>query len=329
LSSQDHSTLSSKPASAYLILLLGVFAVSTASIFIRFAQKEVPSLIIATYRMALAGLLLAPGALWRERTGFIKLTGATLKDILIAGFFLALHFASWIGSLEYTSVVNSVVLVTTTPLWVALASPLILKEPVSSNTFWGLGLALIGGVVVGLSSTCSISLEGITCAFGGAFFEGKAALGNFMALSGAWFAAGYLIAGRRARRELHLLAYTFRVYSIAGIILIILTLVFAFTGMQNNGLRLIELFADYPSNSFLWLVLLAIVPQIIGHTAFNWSLAYLPATFVSVALLGEPIGSTLLAMVFLSEAPTALQLFGAVLILSGIVISSRQNRIKK
>jgi drug/metabolite transporter (DMT)-like permease len=138
-----------------------------------------------------------------------------------------------------------------------------------------------------------------------------------------------LIAGRRARRELHLLAYTFRVYSIAGIILIILTLVFAFTGMQNNGLRLIELFADYPSNSFLWLVLLAIVPQIIGHTAFNWSLAYLPATFVSVALLGEPIGSTLLAMVFLSEAPTALQLFGAVLILSGIVISSRQNRIKK
>jgi len=323
LSSQNHYT--TKPGTPYLILLIGILAVSTASIFIRYAQSEVPSLVIATYRMVIAGAMLAPSAILRERREPVHLSKQTRRDIIIAGIFLAFHFASWIGSLEYTSVVNSVVLVTTTPLWVALASPFVLKEKVNLNTFWGLGLALLGGLLVGLSSSCVISLNGLLCANSETFFQGNAALGNFLALMGAWFAAGYLMAGRKARKSMHLLPYTSRVYGISGIVLIFLTVILSVTGLQNGGKSLIDLFGNYSPMTFLWLILLAIVPQNIGHSAFNWSLAYLPATFVSVALLGEPVGSTLLAMIFLGERPTALQLLGAGLIFTGIIITSRNN----
>jgi hypothetical protein len=156
----SHETLHTAwwaPPRPILVLLVGVLAVSTASIFIRFAQSEVPSLVIATYRLALAGLLLAPAALWRGKQAQPPLAPAENRQVLLAGLLLAFHFASWIASLELTSVVNSVVLVTTAPLWVAAASPVLLKEPVNRNSFIGLGLALEGGVQVGHSSNCSIT----------------------------------------------------------------------------------------------------------------------------------------------------------------------------
>src|SRR5512139_798188 len=117
------------PVSPILAIAFGILAVSTASIFIRFAQREAPSLVIAAIRLEIATLVLTPLALVRHRKELFALHGGDLFLALLSGLFLALHFATSISSLEYTSVASSVVLVSTTPLWVALLSPLTLKEP--------------------------------------------------------------------------------------------------------------------------------------------------------------------------------------------------------
>ena len=247
-------------------LLGGILAVSTASIFIRFAQAAgAPSLVIAAYRLTLASLLLAPIALTRYRSELRGLTRRELAFGLLSGVFLALHFAVWITSLEYTSVASSVVLVTTTPLWVALLSPLVLRERVGTAAFIGLALALTGGAIVGLSDVCTWKAGVTSCPPAASFFGGTAFLGDFLALFGAWMAAGYMLMGRKLRAKMSLIPYIFVVYGMAAVALI--AIMFAM-GKSPVG---------YPPLTYLWFVLLALIPQLLGHTTFNWALAYLPA----------------------------------------------------
>jgi len=290
-------------------ILGGILAVSTASIFIRFAQKDAPSLVVAAYRLTLASLILAPLALTRHRAELRSLTRRELLLGLLSGFFLALHFATWISSLEYTSIASSVVLVTTTPLWVALLSPLILREASGKTVVVGMLLALIGGAVVGLADSCTWQ-NGLVCPPLSTFVRGTAFFGDFLALSGAWMAAGYILIGRRLRAKMSLIPYIFVVYGMAAIVLII---ILVFSGQSPFG---------YQPLIYLWLLLLALVPQLLGHSTFNWALRYLPASLVSITLLGEPIGSTILAYFILKEAPTPLKIAGAVLILAGIYVAS-------
>lgn len=301
--------------SAPLILILGVFAVSTAAIFIRFAQSDVPSLTVAAYRLTFASLLIAPFVL-RQPDRRAELRALTRRDLVLAllsGAFLALHFATWITSLEKTSVASSVVLVTTTPLWVALISPLALRESVGRGAVMGLLLALFGGIIVGLSDACEWNTAGLQCTGLSALWGGEAFLGNFLALFGAWMAAAYLTIGRRVRARLSLWSYAVLVYGMAAVILMSFAIL---AGAPLNG---------FAPQTWLWLLLLALVPQVIGHSAFNWVLAYLPASFVAVTLLGEPIGSSILAYFLLRETPSGLELLGAILILAGIYIVSTQS----
>lgn len=300
--------------SASVVLLIGILAVSTASLFIRFAQQDAPSIVIAAYRLTLATVFLLPFALPRFSGEVIR--ALKKKDvflIILSGTFLAIHFASWITSLEHTTVASSVVLVTTTPLWVAMFSGFILKESIPKWTWLGLGLAMIGGIVVGLSSQCGFWDGGFQCQDLGGFFSSKNLLGNFLALLGAWMAAGYLISGRKVRPRFHLQVYVFLIYGVASILLLAMV---GFRGYSLTG---------YSPQTYVWFVLLAIIPQLIGHTVLNWALGYLPATFVSVALLGEPVGTVILSYLFLREAPTFLELAGGILILAGIYISSRMD----
>jgi len=278
------------------VLLLGVLAVSTASIFIRYAQAGAPSLTIAAGRLALAALLLAPVALARHRGALARLGARRLGLALLAGAFLAAHFALWITSLEHTTVASSVVLVTTTPLWVGLLAPFFLREPLTRRLALGILLALAGGVVVGLADAGG----GIAAPRGGAV------LGDLMALAGAWMMAGNLMVGRRLRGGLGLVPYVSLVYGAAAVILLALM---AAAGQSFLGLS--------PATC-LWIALLALVPQLLGHTSFNWALRYLPASLVAVALLGEPVGSSALAFVLLDELPGPVTLGGAALILAGI-----------
>jgi drug/metabolite transporter (DMT)-like permease len=206
-------------------LLSGILAVSTASIFIKLAQHAgTPSIVIAAARLTIASLALAPIALTRYRSELRQLTKREWILALLSGVFLALHFAVWITSLEYTSVASSVVLVTTTPLWVALFSPLVLRERVGKATFLGMLLALAGGVVVGLSDACTWQAGAVSCPSLRTFFDGTAFLGDFLALAGAWMAAGYMLVGRKLRAKIELVPYIFIVYGMAAIVLIVIML---------------------------------------------------------------------------------------------------------
>ncbi len=299
---------------APLVLIIGILAVSTAAIFIRYAQEQAPSLIIAAYRLGLASMILLPFSFRQAQREVTAMPVSSKSQAVLAGVFLAVHFAAWIVSLELTSVASSVVLVTTTPLWVAIFSPLILKERMKKEVWWGLGLALSGGVVVAVSQVCGWEESRLSCISLSSFFRGKALIGNLLALLGAWMAAGYLLVGRKIRPLLSLRPYTLLVYSTAAVVLIGMAAV--------NGYS----FIGYPLPIFGWFVLLAIIPQVIGHSSFNWALRYLPATFVSLALLGEPVGATILAMIFLREMPLLNEVIGGGMILGGIYLASLANR---
>jgi len=292
-------------------LFIAILAVSTASIFIRFAQiGGAPSLVIAALRLTFATLLIAPVALTRHSAEIKSLTQSQIALGVVSGLFLAVHFATWISSLEYTSVASSVVFVSTGPLWVALLSPMLLNEKLTRAAIFGLGLALLGGTVIGLSDACVIH-NGLQCPELNQVLQGRAMWGNFLALAGAWAVTGYLIIGRKLRTGMSLIPYIFLVYGMAAVALLIIMFV---AGQSPLG---------FAPKTYGWIFLLAAVPQLIGHSTYNWALRYLPAAFVAVTTLGEPIGSAILAFFILSEAPSVATVIGGILILFGIYLASR------
>jgi drug/metabolite transporter (DMT)-like permease len=298
-----------------MALLTAIIAVSTASIFIRFVQANgVPSIVIAALRLSFATILLAPLVLTKYWDEIKRVTRTEILLGALAGFFLALHFATWISSLEYTSVASSAVFVSTGPLWVALLSPFLLNEKLGRTAILGLTLALAGGTVIGLSDACAWD-DGISCPEIMGFLQGRSMWGNFLALLGAWAVTGYLIIGRKIRTSMSLIPYIFLVYGLAATILIVFMFI---TGNSPLG---------YTPKSYVWIFLLAVIPQLIGHSMFNWALKHVPATYVAVSTLGEPLGSAILAIFILNEFPSNTVLLGGVLILTGIILTSNpQNK---
>ncbi len=297
-----------------LALLFAILAVSTASIFIKLAQqRDAPSLVIAALRLTFASLVLTPIALTRHRDELRGLTRDDLMLGLLSGFFLAIHFATWITSLEYTTIASSVVLVSTGPLWVALLAPLFLQERLTRPILIGMTSALVGGLVIGMSDSCTWN-SGLSCSSLEQLLHGRALFGNMLALAGAVTVAGYLMIGRKLRVNISLVPYIFLVYSTAAICLLACMLI---AGESPFG---------YSPITYLWIVLLALIPQLIGHSTYNWALAHLSAAFVAIATLGEPIGSAILAYVILQESPTTAVIVGGALILTGIYLASRGGR---
>lgn len=293
-----------------IAILVAILAVSTASIFIRFAQSDgAPSLVIASLRLTFATLILVPVALVKHREELKRFTRTEIVAGLFSGIFLALHFATWISSLEYTSVASSVVFVSTGPLWVALLSPLLLNEHLARTAIIGLGLSILGGTLIGLSDAC-VWDAGLSCPALQDVLQGRAMLGNFLALAGAWTVTGYLIIGRKLRANISLIPYIFMVYGFAAIALIIIML-----GAGNSPF-------GYAPKTYGWIFLLAALPQLVGHSTYNWALKYLPAALVAVTTLGEPIGSAILAFFILNETPSVATIVGGVFILAGIYLAS-------
>ncbi len=276
-----------------IFLPIGIIAISTASIFVKLC--DAPALIIATYRMILASLMLVPFACYKKTwRGWEK---NEMGWLLLSGLFLSLHFAFWIASLKYTSVASSVVLVTTHPIFVGIGSWLLLRERIGMNLALGIVLSVLGS---GLISYGDLSLSK------------EAWIGDGFALLGAIAASGYLLIGRKMRRDQNLFSYIFPVYSTAGLILILFSLIFR------------EPFFGYSPPTYLFLLFLALIPQLIGHTTFNWALKYLPASMVAITILGEPIGSTILAYFILGEGLTLLKILGGVFIFAGILIALKR-----
>jgi drug/metabolite transporter (DMT)-like permease len=271
-------------------------AISTASIFIKLC--DAPVLIIATYRMTLASLALMPFACYQKT--WRGLEKDKIGWLLLSGLFLSLHFAFWIASLKYTSVASSVVLVTIHPIFVGIGGWLFLKERLGSDLILGIALSVLGSGWI---------------SYGDMSLSREALMGDGLALLGAIAASGYLLVGRKMRKDQVLLSYILPVYSTAGLILILFALIFQ------------ESFFGYSSSTYLYLFLLALIPQLMGHTTFNWALKYLPASMVAIAILGEPVGSTILAYFFLGEGLTIWKLFGGISIFAGILIALRKKAL--
>jgi len=290
-------------------LIVAILAISTASIFIRFAQAEgAPSLVIAAIRLTIATLLLTPFAWTRHRA---ELTSLSRNDLILAsgaGIFLAIHFASWITSLEFTTVASSAVFVSTGPVWVAMLAPFLLNEKLTPIAGIGLILALVGGTIIGLSDACIIH-NGLHCPGLNQGMHGRTMWGNFLAFCGAWAVSRYLLIGRKIRLKMSLIPYILLVYSISAITLIVFMLI-----AKQSPL-------GYSVKTYFWIFLLAVVPQLIGHSTFNWLLEYLPATLVAVVSLAEPVGSAILAYFILSEAPSSGLVVGGILTLIGIYLT--------
>jgi drug/metabolite transporter (DMT)-like permease len=280
-------------------ILIGVAAVSTASIFVRFAQSAgAPSLAIAALRLTFASLVLLPFALARCRDEYRQLSRHDVGAALISGAFLGGHFATWISSLAYTSVVSSVALVSLSPLFIALAGVLVLKEQLTRRLVAGMLIAIAGGILIGLADNA------------GASPGANPLLGNSLAVAAALCMAPYMIVGRALRNKLSLLAYVTLVYGAAAVVLLLMCFV----------TRTSLLFQD--PMAYVWVALLALLPQLIGHTSFNWSVRRLPAAYATIPVLGEPIGSTLLAILLLGETVKPLTLIGAAVAVAGIAIMS-------
>jgi drug/metabolite transporter (DMT)-like permease len=293
----------------FVVLGIGLTAISFGAILARFAQGAgVPSLAVAAWRLGFAALLVTPFALrllaLRRAGGATAHPEATISRRqlglgLAAGLCLALHFGTWISSLEYTSVASSTALVTTNPLWIGLASFVLFGERPGRAMLAGIALSLTGSFLIFLSDSQQAAAGS------------HSLLGNALALIGSWCFSAYLMIGRRLRAGLTLTLYIWLAYGIAAL--------FLFAAAGGSGAPL----TGFALAGWLALAGMAIGPQLIGHTSYNWSLKHVSATFVAVVTLGEPIGSALMAFAFFGETLAPLQAVGFALLLTGIYLAAK------
>ena len=281
----------------YVVLGVGVSAVAWAAILVR--EADAPALIIAAYRLTLASIPMGALALVQHRRAPEPISAGTVAPLVLSAAFLAAHFGFWIASLQRTSVVTAVVLMATQPLIVGIAAPLLLGEAVDRRVWLALGVALAG--------TAAMAIEDVGEALG-------TVAGDLYAVLGGIFAAGYLMVGRYARPGTSWLRYVGTVYPIAAVFLLASALVAG------------DSFTGYSTKTLLMIGLLALGPQLIGHSAINWSLAYLPVMLVAMAILVEPVGSTILATLILDERPSGVEMAGGALVLVGVYLALRPER---
>lgn len=280
----------------YVGLAVSICAISTGAILVRVSSA--PSAVAAMYRVLFTTVPLLPVALLRYRQQFRAMDRRDLLFACLSGLALAVHFASWFESLSWTSVAASVTLVQSQPVFVALGAWALLSERVTRRVTIGILIAVAGIVTMSLGDL-----------FGGVV-GANPLLGNSLAVLGAGMAAGYVLAGRSLRQRLALIPYVVIVYSVCTVGLLALVLA------QGHSLT------GYGSQEWLVFVGLAVGPGLLGHTVINWALAHLESSVVSVSLLGEPIGATVLAALVLAETPSLLTILGGTVVLAGIVTTA-------
>lgn len=275
------------------MLTAAVIAVSFAAIFIRLA--DAPAIVVALYRMLIASVVMLPVTL--RALAATPIRGKARLATIAAGALLALHFATWISSLSFTTVAASVTLAATSPLWAALIAWLVFGVAPTLSVMFGVLLAVAGAAVIGFGD-----LAGGT----------NPLLGDALALTAGAASAGYLILGRTVMRSgVSLAAYAGTAYAVAAVILLPLPLFFGLS------------YVDYPLETFGWIALLALIPQTIGHTGLNYAARYISPTLVATTILAEPIGSGILALILFDEVPSTGTVIGALVLLLGVVVTIR------
>lgn len=290
-------------------LVVAVLAISTSAILIRWS--EAPSLVKALYRVVFTTLLLAPLAFTRHGSELRSISGRDLLVACASGLALAVHFATWFESLRWTSVAASVTLVQSQPVFVAVGAAALLDERIGRTKMVGIAVALVGMVVMSGGELLS----------GGVVAGQRPLYGDGLAVVGAVMVAAYYLAGRSLRQRVSLVPYVVVVYSVCAVALLGFTLAEPLLSGGSSGLA--SLLFGYPAREWVLFLGMAVGPGIFGHTVINWSLAHIESSVVSVSLLGEPLGSTLLALYFFAEVPGVATVVGAVIVLAGIYLTIR------
>lgn len=288
--------MSSAHRASILLLLLAVLAVGPAAVLIRLA--EAPPITVAFYRMLTATLAIGGIVIARGGRDLVGIDSLAIKRSIVAGILLAIHFATWITSLDYTSVANSVIIVTTQPIWAALLGIWYLHERVHVATFVAIGLALVGVVIISGGNPAPSGMKG-----------------DLFALIGAIMAAAYLVVGRQVRRSVSTLGYVLIAYSTAALTLGVFAVIIR---TPLSGL---------PTHSWLWIIAAGLGPSVIGHTLYNRALKDFSAHAVATTILGgETLVATGLAALVLSEYPSPWAFVGAIPIAVGVVWTLRLER---
>ncbi len=290
-----------------LVLIVGIVSISLSAIFIRMCS-DMPSLSIAVFRLVIASSVLITIAFFKK----IKLSAIDKRDLflmVLGGFFLAFHLITWITSLKFTSVANSVALVTTNPIFVGFFSVFFLKNRLEKEIILGILLSVLGSFL-------------ISRGYSGASIEtANHVIGDMLAIFGAIFASGYLLVGSIVRERVETFEYILVIYSITSVILVIISLIASFTFLKGQNV-----FFGFSLKSYFFVFLLAVVSQLLGHTSFNYSLKFLKPGFVAITILGEPIGASIFAYLIFGERVSFIQLAGMFLIFFAVIISSRKGK---
>lgn len=284
-------------------VVIGIFSLSTSAIFVRLASEASAS-IIANYRLLFAALLLLPFILFHYKHEFKRISPKNWLFSILAGIFLALFFILWFESLDYTSIASSVVLISLQPVFAFIGTYFIFGERFSSGAIISIFIVLLGGLIIG---------------FGDFQLSGDMVYGDMLALLGAIAVTIYSLSGQHVRKNVSLITYTFIIYSISAVILTLFNIV-----RQEN-------FFSYPADHWWIFIALAIIPTFLGHSLFNWSLKWLSTSTISMAVVFEPIGASILAFLILNETPTWAQFLGGTIIVIGLFLfilsTSRKKKI--
>ncbi|HZG15780.1 MAG TPA: DMT family transporter [Candidatus Bathyarchaeia archaeon] len=283
----------------YLALLIGVIAISTSAIFVKLSSAPAP--IIATYRLLFSALLTLPLLFWTRGVGqeIVRMTKRQWLLVICSGAFLASHFLLWFESLQYTSVASSTVLVTLQPLFAFIGGYFLFQERLRLLAISGGILAIAGSFIIG---------------WGDFQVGGMALWGDILALLGAMTVTGYFLIGQYVRQAMSLTAYTLVVYTITTLFLVGYDLLLGYP------------LVGYPAADWGWFFCLALFPTLLGHSIFNWAIKWLSASTISMSILGEPIGTAILAYFILGEVLTIPQWIGGGVILLGIFLFIRFNQ---
>ena len=296
----------SKPVTAYLVVVIAIVTTSSAAILIRFALLEdMPPVMIVAARLLIATAVLTPIALRRYKSTITALSRSELLLITISGICLALHFTAWVSSLQHTTVLVSVVVVSTGPIWVAILEVAFLRIRLSRLVILGLLVALIGGALIGIP--LGNSANDLVAATNP---DNATLTGALLALLGALTVSVYMLIGRKLRATLPVVPYVWLVYGIASLCMIMAV---ALTATPVLG---------YSNEGYLILLAMGLVPQLIGHSSLNYLLERFPAALVSMFSQLEPIGSALMALLLFRELPPIQQIIGSMIIIIGVLLAS-------
>lgn len=280
------------PFNPYIAVVIGVIAVSSSAVLVKLAGQA-PAPMIANYRLLFAVILMTPYVLIKHRHEFRFIQKKDWILSSLAGIFLAIHFILWFESLNYTSVASSVVLVTLQPIFAFLGTYIFFKERFSPGAVISVAIAIIGSIII---------------SWGDFQISGIALFGDILALLGAIMVTAYFLMGQQLRKRLSLMTYTFVVYGISSLTLILYNLI-----SQNA-------FFGYAADTWLYFLALAIIPTFFGHTLFNWALKWLSTSTISMGIVFEPIGASILAYFILGETVTWAQWLGGSIVLFGLFL---------